>query len=70
MGGEHPLDITEALAAFTEAISVLHHNGKDNLAAELGAVEQTPVRNVVGNQHQSPPPPPGFPRFPLLFSKF
>ena len=42
-GGEHPPDATEAFQLLPIRHLSLHHNGKDNLVTETGAVEQTPV---------------------------
>ena len=42
-GGEHPPDATETFQLFPRRHLSLHHNGKDSLATETGAVEQTPV---------------------------
>ena len=42
-GGEHPPDATEAFQLLPRRHLSLHHNGKDSLATETGAVEQTPV---------------------------
>ena len=41
--GEHPPDATEAFQLLPRRHLSLHHNGKDCLATETGAVEQTPV---------------------------
>ena len=41
-GGEHPPDATEAFQLLPRRHLSLHHNGKDSLATETGAVEQTP----------------------------
>ena len=41
--GEHPPDATEAFQLLLRRHLSLYHNGKDSLATETGAVEQTPV---------------------------
>ena len=41
--GEHFPDATEAFQLSPKRHLSLHHNGKDSLATETGAVEQTPV---------------------------
>ena len=41
--GEHPPDATEAFQLLPRRHLSLHHNGKDSLTTETGAVEQTPV---------------------------
>ena len=41
--GEHPPDATEAFQLLPRRHLSLHHNGKDSLPTETGAVEQTPV---------------------------
>ena len=55
LGGKenHP-DVTEAFQLLLRRHLSLHHNGKDSLATEAGAVEQTPViwlENTINQLH-------------------
>ena len=63
-------DVTEVLAAFIEVTSVpTPYNGKNSLAAAIGAVEQTAVM-WLETSIKPPAPPSGFSRYPLTNSSW
>ena len=60
---EHLPDVTEAFQLLPRQHLSLHHNAKDDLVAETGAVELTPAmthQSCGYKPHQTPPPLLGF----------